>query len=220
MPKPTEIEEQTKKLVLAEGKDAMSFLIQLMEKLKMNLNDTIKVMNFGGIAELPMFLSLLIKVDHFSQIDTLLIARDCEYHEKESAEQASRDINNALRKVSLIKDTDLISFRYEQFDKKIGFMLFPGKNQKGEVETKGTLEDLCLKICSDAIPKKEAQKALEDFEKERGIPFKRPHKNILHASFAFTDKWVDAKLGEALKFDAYQLDSPYLQPFIKMLEDA
>jgi hypothetical protein len=101
-------------------------------------------------------------------------------------------------------------------------MLFPGKNQKGELEIKGTLEDLCLKICSDTIPVKEAQKALEDFENKKGIQFQWLHKNKLHAAFAFTNDSdiIGAKLGEALKFDAYQLDSPYLQPFIKMLEDA
>jgi 2'-5' RNA ligase len=47
---------------------------------------------------------------------------------------------------------------------------------------------------------------LADFQADKQ-PFKRIHKNKLHATLSFTDDYVGSKLGETVKMDGYDLES-------------
>jgi hypothetical protein len=214
-----EIFKDSHKLILVEGDDALHFYIALLGKLESRIDiQGIQVMNFGGITDLAPFLAVLPNREHYGQISSLCIARDCETHEGETALSASNSINHALQ-AARMTDKDIRPFHFEQFDKKIGFVLFPGYNESGELEKKGTLEDLCLKICVPEIPVEEVSGYVDDFERKRPEHFKRPHKNRFHAALSFSDDYVGLKIGEAAKASAFDFNSPYLQPFIQMIQE-
>jgi hypothetical protein len=147
-------------------------------------------------------------------VTAILIARDSE----QSSGGAVQSINTSLRKVGL-SDVDLMPFQLEQKTKRIGFVLFPGYDEQGKLCQKGTLEDLCLKIFRQKEIIIEVDKYLEDFQKNRAkeTVFPRKHKNRLHATFSFTDKYVGKTIGQTTTMGGFDFDSLYLKPFIDII---
>jgi hypothetical protein len=131
------IEIKKTKLILAEGVDAVYFLIYLLDTVR---NEDIQVFDYGGITELTQFLNNLSKLDKYDEVSTIIIARDSET----SAEPSIQSVKAGLKKTNLTKD-DIMPFWIEQKVKKIGLVLFPGYDGQQLCKT-GTLEDLCLKI--------------------------------------------------------------------------
>jgi hypothetical protein len=206
--KGTKIEIKKSKLILAEGVDAAYFLIYLLEKLD---NEDIQVFNYGGITELTQFLNNLSKLDKYDEVSTIIIARDSET----SSESSIQSVNDSLKKTNLTKD-DIMPFKIEQKVKKIGLVLFPGYDDRQQLYKTGTLEDLCLKIFRNQTLVEQIDTYLTDFQAGKQ-PFKRIHKNKLHATLSFTDDYVGSKLGETVKMGGYDLESSYLTPFLDII---
>jgi hypothetical protein len=213
MPKQDNKEIKKSKLILAEGTDAFYFLINLLDKLKI---DDFQVFDYGGITELTMYIEnqlLKANAEKFKEVTTLLIVRDSE----QSSESAGQSINTSLQTTKLA-NKKLKPFLVEkQNELNIGFMLFPGFDDNNNLCEQGTLEDLCVKILKDQNLKKQIEEYIRDFKNKSKITFKREHKNILHSCLSFTDEFVGLKLAEALKANGYNLDSPYLKPFVDVI---
>jgi hypothetical protein len=203
-----EIEIKKTKLILSEGVDAVYFLIYLIEALHI---EDIQVFDYGGITELTQFLNNLSKLDKYDEVCTIIIARDSEI----SAESSIQSVNDSLKKANLTQD-DIMPFKIEQKVKKLGLVLFPGHDGQQQLHKTGTLEDLCLKIFKDQSIIEKIDSYIVDFQTDKK-PFKRIHKNKLHATLSFTDDYVGSKLGEAVKMGGYDLKSSYLTPFLDII---
>jgi hypothetical protein len=203
-----EIEIKKTKLILAEGVDATYFLIYLLEALHI---EDIQVFDYGGITELTQFLNNLSKLDKYDEVSTIIIARDSET----AVESSIQSVNDSLKKANLTKD-DIMPFKIEQKMKKLGLVLFPGHDEQQQLCKIGTLEDLCLKIFNDQATVGKIDSYIVDFQTNKK-PFKRIHKNKLHATLSFTDDYVGSKLGEVVKMGGYDLKSSYLTPFLDII---
>jgi hypothetical protein len=205
MPKPI----QRENLLLAEGLDAKLFFMYLFDTYKI---ENIDVHDFGGIDNLPKYITTLKKMGNYNTVKTILIIRDSE----ESTKSAIQSVNSALKSTELI-DKDIEPFTITEFNaRKIGFMLFPGYDENGQLCKKGTLEDLCLKIFKDRTVLKQTGGYFEDFLKYKKL--KREHKNRLHAAFSFTDDYVGNKIGETAKTKGFDYESSYFAPFLDIIK--
>ena len=95
-------------------------------------------------------------------------------------------------------------------------MLFPGKDETGKLYESGTLEHLCLKIFKDNSGMDIVKTYIEDYQSRKN-QFRKPHKNELHAFFSFTDKYVGSLIGLTAEKGGFDFDSPFLLPFLEMI---
>jgi hypothetical protein len=200
-----EIMIEKQKLILAEGEDAVYFFINLLVELHI---EEIQVFDYGGIKDLTQFLKNLSKLDGYDDVISLLIARDSE----DSSISAIQSVNTSLKALNLIEE-DIQPFIIQKKAMSIGCVLFPGYDENHQLCPCGTLEDLCLKLFQESAVAQKTDEYLADYQNKQGASFKRLHKNKLHGTFSFTDKYVGLKLGEALKVGAYDIQSSYLKPF-------
>jgi hypothetical protein len=151
--------------------------------------------------------------DNFDTVVSLLVVHDSD----DSAKQTAESVNYSLRITGLIDDT-IAPFGFSDFNgKKIGFVLFPGYDEKYQLCETGRLEDLCLKMFKKQQVLVQVDNYLTDYTK-KGNTFKRFHKNRLHATFSFTDDYVSNKLGETAKAHGFDYESPYFTPFLGILQ--
>jgi len=203
---------EKEKLILAEGDDDCYFLLKLLDK-KMN-NHNIQISEFEGVNNLTNHIEAIKRMDGFDDVTSILIFRDSE----ESTEVACKNVNKSLKKTEIIK-TDIEPFIMScQNNRKIGFVLFPGFDENGNIYNCGTLEHLCLRLFKEKSVNEKIKTYLDDFQLKTES-FRKPHKNELHASFSFTDNFVGLKIGETAKAGGFDFNSPYLTPFLKMIEE-
>jgi len=201
-----------KRIILVEGKDDCYFMSQLLKHKAIN---AIMVESFNGKDKLTSHINSLIKRDGFDEVISMLIFMDSD----KSAGSAGDSINYSLRSTGLIAN-NIVSFKVSnQFDRKIGFGLFPGYDEKGELHNTGTLEDLCVHLFKENSNRDLIINYLDDFQAKNG-DFRQRHKNELHALFSFTDKYVGLKIGTTAEAGGFDFDSPYLEPFIKLINEA
>jgi len=129
-------------ILIVEGEDEKSFFEFLLKK--MNLNEDIQILPFGGKDKFPKRIPSLIKRANI-QIDlkTIAIVRDAD---KKIAEDAFKSICNILKKtkstVPLVVPTKLNEFSNDM--PKIGIFVMPDNKNEG------MLEDLCLEVFKDS----------------------------------------------------------------------
>ena len=196
-----------KKLILAEGKDDCLFLNRLLIK-----ENDIQIRNFNGKDNLTNEIEALKRIDGFDDVTSILVFRDSE----ESSEIACDSINYSLRKTGLIITSIEPFIMNNQNNRKIGFTLFPGKDENGKLYNSGTLEHLCIKIFKGKSVKSIVRTYIEDFQSKKE-KFKKLHKNELHALFSFTDDYVGNKIGDTARDGGFDFNSPYLFPFLEMI---
>jgi hypothetical protein len=199
--------------ILAEGRDAYYFLRSFLASEKI---ENIQIMDYGGIKDLTDFLRSLSKQDGYDSIRSIIIARDAEM----SAVSAIQSVNGSLKKAGVI-DSDITAFKIsdsKDIKIKVGVMLFPGFDDTGKLCAEGTLEDLCIKLFKfrEIVPYADA--CINDFEEKRSVKFKRPHKNKLHTMLSLTDDYAGMKIGETANAQGFNFKSPYLRPYIDILE--
>jgi hypothetical protein len=198
-----EIRIKKRKLLLAEGKDAELFLVWACKKYRPQ--GDIQVLDFGGIKELGTFLKTLSQVEHFDEVETLVIARDSET----DTQAAVTSMQTALRASNLPAPSG--AFFYEIRDNfKTAIMVFPGSEFP-----KGTLEDLCLEIVKDDPIMPCVNDYLECLKrKQPTAKFTIPHKRKLHTFLAGKDKdFVGATIGQASYRNAWNPEHLALKPF-------
>ena len=96
----------TKKLILAEGRDAELFLVWAARSFRPQRD--FQVMDFGGVTDLHYFLSQLVNVDGYDDVETIVVARDAE----ENAKSAVESVQSAMRQAGMPVPTK--AFEYTQ----------------------------------------------------------------------------------------------------------
>lgn len=197
-------------MILCEGRDEERFLIEYLNHLKNNVKtfqDCCNVINFGGIKDLNVTLSLLSKAAYFDNMKSFLIVRDAE----SSAKSAIQSVSSALFKIWNVKvDFSGILKRTPNGNVKVGFFLFPGLDENENFQN-GTLEDLCLDLLTDDEVLKFSDEFLNHISNFKNMPFKRHHKNRLHSYFSGTNDFVGMKIGEAAQAGAFDFASMKLE---------
>lgn len=201
-------------LLLCEGKDAESFLINYLESEALStdkrFSNDIQVLNFGGINDLDNYLTSLKNMDNFENVKNLAVIRDAE---KNYTKACNEVVNSFVRSINVSPERCGTWIRN---DKGInaGYILFPLNNKAG------TLEDLCLQILSenkgeDVLSAIDA--FLEELEANHGRNYRRKHKNKLHTYLSTSDKYVTMPLGMASKAGAFDWSSICLEPLKEFL---
>jgi len=199
------------KIILAEGDDDCHFLHNLLSKMKI---DNIQISCIEGIKNLTHHIEAIKRMDEFDNVTSILIFRDSE----ESTESACKSINNTLKKTNII-NSDITPFIMSyQNNLKVGFVLFPGIDENGQIYKCGTLEHLCLRLFKEKHVNEKVKTYIDDFQLKTKN-FSKLHKNELYATFSFTDNFVGLKIGEIAKAEGFDFDSPHLAPFIKMIKE-
>lgn len=200
---PNEIRIEKRKLLLAEGRDAAFFWVWACRIFRPQ-ND-IQVLDFGGITELKIFLKTLSQVEHFDEVETLVIARDSET----DAKTAVNSMQTALKTIGWPVPSD--AFLYETNNNfKTALMILPGPKF-----TTGTLEDLCLEIVKDDPIMPCVNDYLECLKRKLSKDrLTVPHKRKLHTFLAGKDKdFVGVTIGQASYHNAWAPEHPVLRPF-------
>ena len=203
-------------LLLCEGKDAESFLINYLNSdalaLDQRFSNEIQVLDFGGNDNLGNFLMNLKNMDGFDQITNLAIVRDAEKDYTRSCNEVSK----SLRKCGFVSPERCGTWARNDTGLKIGFILFPLNNKAG------TLEDLCLRILSEK-DNNDILSSIDSFLATMEISFnrdyRRKHKNRLHTYLSSSDKFVTMPLGLASNAGAFDWKSIELNSLKCFLKD-
>jgi hypothetical protein len=194
----------SKNLILCEGNDALYFLIQYINILK--INNIFQIINYGGISQLNVILELIQTLDHFDELISVSVIRDAEIDYKRAIQsiQNSFDVNNFNKpsKPFELKIGSEIKNKENNYYISTGFLLFPICNDNPQ---NGTLEDLCLFVLANQDKNKDLLNKINNIILE--LNFKRPHKNKLYTYFSLTDEYVSFKIGEAAQAKAFNFDT-------------
>jgi len=197
-------------LILCEGKDALNFLICMLESeeskaLSPCFATDIQVFDFGGNNDLATYIENLQKMDDYSRVKTILVIRDAE----NDAQKASKEIITALCKNGFL--TPEKPYCWSATEPAVGWLLFPACGKKLE---NGTLEDLCLSIIKDDNWENIATEIdgfLGSVKQKCNKQLPREFKNKLHTYFSATNEYVSLKIGEAARAGAFDWGSGKLE---------
>lgn len=224
--------------IFCEGVDEVHFMAAYLSYLVGNnriRNNRFWAYDCGGNDEIEKNLSLYRMQENFNKLKGYLVIRDAE-QDVRSAIDATKSILERILKCKVNNPGEIASVIDENLDGKVqksGFLLFPGRDPKGQWRN-GTLEDLCWDIISE-IPQNEFSQS--EVENRKGLiknsitnyldeittlkqqKFIRTHKNKLHLFLSSTDKYVGMKPGEFAFAGGLDFDSPALAYIEQMLVD-
>ncbi len=203
-------------LLLCEGRDAEGFLINYLESKALardhRFSGDIQVLNFGGNDELSSYLMNLRNMEKFDRVTSLAVIRDAE----KDYEKACAEVLQSLQRSGIVMPESQGKWVRDHSGLNVGYLLFPLDGKAG------TLEDLCLRILSEANSK-DIREAVDAFLGEMASSFerafRRKHKNRLYTYLSSSDEFVSMPLGVAAKAGAFQWDSAYLDPLKDFLAE-
>lgn len=194
---PNLLKDSQPALLLCEGADEKYFLqwyiAHYLIKLDSSFNK-IQIVDFGGIKELKTKLKIISGQENFDKIKRIAVIRDAETNWKAALDSVSDSI------ISSGLDSEIFS-SYSVY-------LLPGKDDDNW--TDGTLEDLCVQLLDNDNCLEISRNYLNSIVENRGLEFKRQHKNLLHAYLSGTDNFVGMKIGEAARANAFNWESKKL----------
>lgn len=194
------------KLVLAEGKDMLFFLIWACRTYRQE--EDFEVMDYGGINELSNFLRVLPQIEGYDTVSTLIVARDAECN----SDSAFASIQNAMTRAGM--PTVIAPFEYtEEAGLRAAVLIFPGPGCEA-----GTLEDLCLSTVESDPIMLCVEQFVECVSVENGV-LPRVHKNKLHCFLSGKDKYVGSKVGQASYMGAWDPTHKRLDPFKRIIAE-
>ncbi len=203
-----EIHAGMQHLLLCEGLDAQNFLIYYLNSSVFSsysaLQQTVQVVDFGGIRQLSTAINAWKNMEGFENIKSLLVIRDAEA----SATDAAQSVKDAFKKAAL-PPPDGPNSLFKGSAISTGFTLFPSCDK---LPQNGTLEDLCLNILQEKESRilEEIEVFMNKLGQEKLREFPHRFKTKLHTYFSLTDKYVSLKIGEAAKAGAFDWTSPKL----------
>ncbi|GHV72976.1 hypothetical protein AGMMS49940_02780 [Spirochaetia bacterium] len=200
-----------KKILLVEGSDDVNFFKPMFTEKNIA---TIQIIPMEGKYNLKTLINDLKGIAGYADVNAILILRDSD----KSAKSESQSINSALKSTGLI-DKDIEPFTIKEFNgKQIGFMLFPGYDDSGNLCETGAIEDLCLRILTDQPVAKQVGEYFADFLKDKTRTLSHENKNRLHATFSFTNKYVGKKIKDVANVNSFDFNSQYLVPFLDIIK--
>ena len=200
-----------KKLLLAEGKDDYYFFCHACNFYRKT--EDVQVRSFEGNDKLSSYLSNLINMDGFDEVDTIVIARDAETDAKAAVMSIRESIRRANEKSANIPIPEKPFMYTQNASMKTAFMIFPGPQEKD-----GTLEDLCLLTVEDD-PLLECVDSYLECAKAKGERFPRIHKNKLHCFLAGKNDYAGSPISHAFKAKVWPPDHPALEPFKRIIQE-
>jgi len=210
---PRQIEKQ--KLILAEGMDVHGFLFHASRAFD---RDDIQVFNFKGKDELRPFLEALSNMENFTNVNTIVIARDAETNAQSTVQSIRSALQNA-ENLDLPIPTEPFQFSSSN-GIKTAFILFPGLDKNGKSRA-GTIEDLCLEtVADDPVLKKCVENFIKCSSQNQldNDVLRHPWKSRLHAYLAGKDDHAGIKLGVAAKDRVWNWDHPAMIPFKEVIQ--
>jgi hypothetical protein len=207
-------------LIICEGRDDENFIYYFLKSFMGDRLAGIQIKNAGGADNIKNEIGLLALTKGFEHLRSLAIIRDSDDNPK----GASQSIQRALQTAGLPfpgGPCEIVSY-----DKpigcgrlSIGYALFPNFNRE---DTAGTLENLCLQALNDA-PGFDKGALLDIVDEsmrrvENAVrPFRRGHKNRLHAYFSLSNEFVGDKIGEAALKHAFDFSAGVFGPIKELL---
>ena len=217
-----EIEEGCKHVILCEGRDELLFLVYYLNSRELKqvdkeYSESVQVFDFGGIGQLASFVKAFSNMNHFSEIESILIVRDAE----KSVNSAIGSIGSALKKSGMPVPSSAGAWESdENGSKRVAYLLFPSLSKTSK---EGTLEDLCIDIIKDEHKSievlSECDSAMNNLLAKGVREFPRPFKTKMHSFFALTDLFVGMKIGEAAKAGAFNWASEKLEGLKQLLKE-
>lgn len=196
------------RLVLTEGRDAKYFFIWACEAYRII---DIQVLDYGGVAELPAYMSNLPKLPGYEMVEKIVIVRDAETDSNAAVES----INGALRNAGLPVPSR--AFAFTDRSPHVAYMIFPGFSpDRRKTLSNGTLEDLCLAVVGDDAVLRCVNQYIQCLQ-SIGEMVKHPHKVRLHAYLAGKDDYAGLKIGEAAKAGAWNWDHEMMAPYKRII---
>ncbi len=209
-PKPHQIEKQ--KLILTEGMDVHGFLFHAARAFE---RDDIQVFNFKGKDELRPFLEALANMENFTNVNTIVIARDAETNVQSTVQSIQSALKNA-ENVDFPIPTEPFQFSSTNVIK-TAFILFPGPDENGKC-CAGTIEDLCLATVTDD-PLLNCVDTFLECAQNSNEDLRHLWKSRLHAYLAGKDDHAGQKLGVAARSGVWKWDHPSMAPYKKIIQD-
>ena len=203
-------------VIFCEGADERYFLIEYLKHLKnreLSFQDCCNVIDLGGISEMGKQFANIPNYPQYDDMESFLFVRDAE----QDASAAVASLKNGIKKIWDIEIPDNGTPQMTEDGVKVGFFLFPGFDTLTGSFRNGTLEDMCLDMLriDDKISTQQLRSLVQDYinrlEVARGCAMKWQHKNTLHLCLDSTDKYVGAKIGEAAKYNAFDLEHASIQ---------
>ena len=202
-------------VILCEGVDELHFLVaylDYLEKWEEKFQDCHFVVDLGGVEDVGRKLKTIKAIPNYEYVKGFLLVRDAE----KDADAATLSLLDHIRRtwgIELSKNGDIET---TEEGVKIGFFLFPGMQNDGGFRN-GTLEDLCwqiVRVSNENVSTETltdiTERHLEHIVSLRG-KMKKPHKNKLHMFLSSTDRFVDKKIGEAAKADAFDFSNEKME---------
>ena len=177
MNKPTAISKD--KLLLVEGNDQRNFFEAFLSQI--DIADDVQVMNFGGIGDLRKFLSALVKMPDFSDVQSVGLVRDAENSEVGAVQSVQSSLESAGLPIPTQAGVNGVDGH-----PRVGILILPGNGQPGMLETlvNRTFADTEIDNCiSDffVCVKKSATKSTYQKDKARTFAFLAVTPNAHHS---------------------------------------
>lgn len=208
-PDPQKFEIEKPYVIVCEGEDDLSFLLEYLKYLDKNKfidKNLFKIIQTNGVTNIPKEMKNYKSYPNYEFMKGFLFTRDADKNPESAVDSMVGNIKDTWG-VKLDRTGD---FKIDSDDIKIGFFIFPGLDNTGNYRA-GTIEDFCTEIfnLSDGNTQKILSLVEEHMKKlnDSNITFKTPHKNKLHLCLDSTNNFIGNKIGEAASRKAFDFSS-------------
>lgn len=205
-------------LILCEGKDTEKFIINYLNskalKADPRFSSDIQTFDFGGIDGLELFMQGLQNMEHFDEVQHILVIRDAE----RNVQKAENSVKKAFKMNGLPIPAECCEWETDD-GIATAYVLMPSCNK---TPVPGALEDLCwdiLKENSNAGMKKDVQRYIDGVKQNYSTIRAHEHKSRLHVWLSSHDKYVSLKVGEAAQKGVFDWKSERLHSLRKLIEE-
>lgn len=210
-------------LLICEGTDDAEFLRWFCDKTSSPesdhpLSEDVQLYKLDGKDKLPPFLKLLHNRQQRGHdgrpvhLDSVLIILDGDEH----PDRAKQAIMTALKNAGHVVSGE--AGEWAKGDPNTAYLVFPSC---GKEDLRGAIENLCFQLIDEQTGHKslltQARAFIDHAEKLGGETLKHKDKNILHAYFSSTNKFVGKRIGLAATSGAFDIKSEILRPLAELI---
>lgn len=207
-------------LILCEGIDAFNFLCNYLNSSALEddprYSNDIQIFDFGGITELSLYLSNLQKMDHYIEVNRILIFRDAETDVQAAIQSIKQSLANNSLPVPETCNQWCVS---DDESIKVAYTLLPSCSNH---PIPGALEDLCWDIINNNNAdnmKNDVHNFLADIIQKYNSIGSHEHKSQIHTYLSINKNYISMKIGEAAKAGAFNWNHDKLNDLRKLLSD-
>lgn len=200
-------------IILCEGPDDKNFIEAFLRNAVFPDDadlaaSHVDVVSCGGKSEIGAYISFVNNSSVTRKLKSLLVTRDAD----DDPQSAEDSIAGALSRANFAVPAGPMS--WTKGTPKVGYIIFPAVDGSSRA---GALEDLCFSLLKDGTLLGKSRSFIADVEHDNGTALKHHDKNILHAYFSATDRFVGKKIGEAANAGAFAWDSGVLKDLCRFI---